>query len=425
MGKIYRYSRPYREEPDLIDGYENYFSKAKKVNGKLALLDSGINPISKNKLLTGSCIPAILISSSPHKIGSQDTPWQDLFEPDHGRIKYFGDNKTINNPEKSPGNKTLLAQFLLHTSPEKNKRKLATPILFFQRQIVNDKRKGFLKFQGLAIITSAELITQYQEKIGYFTNYVYEFTVLDLSKENEEFNWEWIKQRGVNNNLDKLSLDYAPKSWNTWIETGNSSIEKIQRKVNKFQISKAKDQIPISGSREEKCLSQIYSYYQSNQHRFEFLALKAVQGIINRNGGKFVHGWVTKRSSDGGVDFVGRLDFGSGFSQTKIIVLGQAKCENPKSPTSGKDISRTVARLKRGWIGAYVTTSFFSEQAQIEINEDQFPLMTVNGNELAKEILIQVQESGFNSTLNYLDFLDSQYSESISNNRPEEILQLD
>ena len=122
------------------------------------------------------------------------------------------------------------------------------------------------------------------------------------------------------------------------------------------------------------------------------------------------------------MDFVGRLDLGSGFSKVKVILLGQAKCENPNKPTSGVHISRTVARLKRGWIGAYVTTSFFSEPMQREIIEDQYPLLMINGLELAREVLILLEKSGKHSLADYLDELDTEYLGRISARSPEEIL---
>ena len=48
--------------------------------------------------------------------------------------------------------------------------------------------------------------------------------------------------------------------------------------------------------------------------------------------------------------------------------------ENQKHATNGKDIARTVARLKRGWIGIYITTGYFSEPVQREVIEDKYPL---------------------------------------------------
>jgi len=88
-----------------------------------------------------------------------------------------------------------------------------------------------------------------------------------------------------------------------------------------------------------------------------------------------------------GIDFVCRLDVGDPggqLSRTPLVVLGQAKCQ--KSPISAPDLARVVARLQRGWMGAYVTTSVFSEPAQLELAEDKYPLVLINGKRLAQEL---------------------------------------
>jgi hypothetical protein len=421
-GKIYRYSRPYNPVPEIIDNFENYFSATNTSNRKLALLDSGINPIAAVKNNNSPRIPAILISSSPHKIGSEDTPWQDVFEPDFGRVKYYGDNKSTNAPESSNGNKALLNQFKFHTSPDPKIRELASPILFFQRQTVSEKKKGFVKFYGYGLINSATLVTQFQKKIGYFTNYVYEFVILDLSKENEELDWRWISDRSNPTLPTNQTLQFAPYIWREWEKNGHVNIEKYRKNVSKTRITRQSEQKSEINSREETCLKAIYLYYTNKKHNFELLASRVVQGIISRNGGRYKEGWITKKSGDGGVDFIGRVDLGSGFSTIKIVVLGQAKCESPDKSTSGKDLARTVARLKRGWIGAYVTTGTFSDSSQIEMLEDQFPLLTVNGYELARETLILQEESGASSLVEFLDVLDNSYASMLHNRRPEDIL---
>ena len=119
---------------------------------------------------------------------------------------------------------------------------------------------------------------------------------------------------------------------------------------------------------------------------------------------------------------MGRIDLGSGFSKVEVIVLGQAKCEAYSTPTNGVHLARTVARLKRGWIGAYVTTSFFSEKSQLEISDDSYPLITVNGLELAKETLKLVELTGSSSVIDFLENLDKTYSDYIEKKTPEDIL---
>ena len=166
----------------------------------------------------------------------------------------------------------------------------------------------------------------------------------------------------------------------------------------------------------------IYKFYSGRNHRFELLAAEVIEYIIKEAGGKYKSGWLTPPAGDQGTDFVGRLDIGSGFSKTKVVLLGQAKCEKLDSPTGGNHIARTVARLKRGLIGAYVTTSYFSQNVQEEIIEDQYPIILVNGLILAKTVSEMMIKRGFSKVEDMLSELDKSYSENISSRRPEEIL---
>jgi hypothetical protein len=94
------------------------------------------------------------------------------------------------------------------------------------------------------------------------------------------------------------------------------------------------------------------------------LAELVAEEILKGTARHYRRGCVTPPSGDGGADFIARMGVGSGFATTKLVVLGQAKCEGLGTATSGRDIARTVARLRRGWIGVYVTTSYFSRRAQ-------------------------------------------------------------
>ena len=133
-------------------------------------------------------------------------------------------------------------------------------------------------------------------------------------------------------------------------------------------------------------------------------------------------GWVTKKGGDGGVDFIGRLDIGSDFAKTKLIVLGQAKCENLKSPTNGQHIARTVARLKRGWIGVYVTTSYFSRSVQKEVLDDNYPVILIDGFRLAQEFRLMMAENGKQDINLFLQEIDNEYENNLANKTPEEVL---
>lgn len=78
--------------------------------------------------------------------------------------------------------------------------------------------------------------------------------------------------------------------------------------------------------------------------------------VIEDNGGRCSTGWLTLASGDGGYDFVLKTTLGTNdLARLQIIMLGQAKCEKLTGHVNGKDIARLVARLIRGWVGAFVT----------------------------------------------------------------------
>ena len=135
-------------------------------------------------------------------------------------------------------------------------------------------------------------------------------------------------------------------------------------------------------------------YQGVGEHRFEGLASE-IAGSILRSSGQYRPGWITKRAGDGGIDFVSRLDLGSGPGSLKLVVLGQAKCIAGAAPvTSGLDLARTVARLDRGWVGAFVTTGYFSDQAQREVVADRFPLLMLNGRHVGETVVKEAAVRG-------------------------------
>ncbi|MDN7013345.1 hypothetical protein FGW20_09900 [Methanoculleus sp. FWC-SCC3] len=116
------------------------------------------------------------------------------------------------------------------------------------------------------------------------------------------------------------------------------------------------------------------------------------------------------------------LQIGRGFGTAKTIVLGQAKCETITSPTSGKDVARTVARLKRGWLGVYVATSYFSVAVQREIIEDEYPILLINGHKLAQIAQDIVYRKGYGSVADLLSQVNARYEQEVKKRCPEELL---
>lgn len=423
--EVFRYTAIKKRELETIDGLPNFAYFTDYTDANLVQLESGINPIGKNG--GDKITPAILISSSPHKMGSAETPWQDFFAPDRGHIRYSGDNKDPDvEPEKKKGNKALLTQFQLHNSDSTNDRLRASPIIFFKKVTVDGRAKGNYEFNGFGIINAAERVVQFNKATHTtFVNYIFDFTVFDMSQENENFDWNWINLRR-NTSIDyKESAKSAPASWQEWVKNGKKSFGKIRRQVSRLHITTTDEQRPEKNSYEYRVLKGIYDFYSkspSAKKRFELLASIVASHTIRKTNKHYMTGWVTKGSGDYGIDFIGRLDIGEDFGKAKLIVLGQAKCEKLDAATGGNHIARTVAKLKRGWLGVYVTTSYFSENVQLEILDDKYPILLINGLSLAKSVIEIMHLQSYESLKTFLEEVDMDYEEKVRDRDPEEIL---
>ena len=178
--------------------------------------------------------------------------------------------------------------------------------------------------------------------------------------------------------------------------------------------------MPAAGSHEAAALEQVLGFYAERKHRFEALAELVAERVLRGHGADYQPGWLTPASSDGGADFVGRLDVGDGFARAPLVVLGQAKCE--QGATSGLHLARTVARLRRGWLGVFVTTSYFSLPAQREVLDDQYPLVLIHGRRLAEEVRRLAFERHGSDVDALLEAVDATYEDRLQIRRPEEIL---
>ncbi|HET7506771.1 MAG TPA: restriction endonuclease [Solirubrobacterales bacterium] len=429
IGQVLRLASPKSSTPDLVDDFINFYAATALPGGTLVTLDSGINRIRSVSTPDGDRPPAILIASSPHKIGSQETPWQDHFEVDSGFIRFYGDNRSpAVDPREKPGNAALIRAFERHSSPDLEERRQATPVIFFRRVPRLGKRKGFVEFQGFGIVRGVELITQFSERAGgAFSNYAFDFLVMSMKEEHEEFRWSWINRRRDPAASNSSCLDLAPKSWKRWVEGGQATHERVRRRVSKLLVEPRQEQLPPPGSAAAKTLKGIYDYYSGRNARFEALAAKVAEQVIGGKGSDYRFGGLTRASGDGGIDFIGRLDVGSGFDgaylgPAKLIVLGQAKCQAPERPTHGRDIARTVARLRRGWLGVYVTTSFFSTQTQREVVEDRYPIVLINGKRVGEEVHKMTVQAGGIPLKKLLDEIEEEHDHLSILNDPEDLL---
>ncbi|WP_226582111.1 restriction endonuclease [Halobacillus litoralis] len=396
--------------------YATYMPREKKGDSINPCINAqaGIFPYKEIKKTDGKIRPAILVFGHPKNAGKRKTHWKDIFEPDRGYIKYFGDNKTPGKSPETSNNNILMKAYEMHEDSDKEVRKKAPPILFFE-----NIDTGIYKFQGFGVINKVELLSQKHSSGQTFTNYAFDFVVLNTREENESFDWSWINDRRNSSLTTNQMLKKAPKSWREWVNN-EKKIENIRRNVNTILVQPTEKQ--KAKNINKKVLDDIYNYYYNNKHDFEFLAAHSCKYIID----KYSTGWITKQSGDGGTDFVGRINLGSsGVLPMKIITLGQAKCIKPDAAINAENIARVVARLKRGWVGAYVTTGVFREKAQLELLNDDYPIFLINGKEVSEVVIKRMIKNGLNpsftaDTYKYLETIKPKYE--ILNRRPEEIL---
>jgi hypothetical protein len=435
--ELYRYAKP-SPGPDVefIDGYRNIFNATRwpnwpgLVDAGRVQLDHGIDSVRKIKAVDGERRPAILIASKPHRAGSDWTPWHDELDAERGHVRYFGDNKAELGTDAlgPPGNRSVIEQFALHTSANRSDRLRAAPMLFFESLVTEGRAKGFWRFLGVGLIERAELVAQVDRRGRPFVNYAFDCLLVDLSAEGLGMAWEWIAARRDPSKSLEESLLLAPAAWRRWVDTGAAVRDRIRQQLSRASTLSPTDQRPDAGTPADEALRNVIAHYKRlgayqgvGEHRFEGLASE-ITGSVLRESGQYRPGWITKRAGDGGIDFVSRLDLGSGSGALKLVVLGQAKCIAGAAPvTSGLDLARTVARLDRGWVGSFVTTGYFSEQAQREVVSDRFPLLMLNGRHVGETVVREAALRGV-AVPEYIASVDAEYDTRLSTRLPAEIL---
>ena len=390
LGRSYRHRREPSSHLAEVDGYPNWFFVTdSQVDGKAELrAQRGIwNPAQVVR--EGLPQVPLLICSS--------TPWTDVVRPDEGYAIYYGDNKSPLNIDASSveGNKKMLEAMRLQHSHDIRERMRAAPVLLTTTHGENGSGKGFRRFDGLGVITSAEVILQRPPGArDSFQNIRFEIAILDLKADFDRVSASWLTRRRLDEGSLESDLEAAPSAWREFVTLGMPSIERLRRRVIHGEIAGRSAQVPDAGSVLDDILVRTIDYFDSRKHHFEGIAARVVERVFEDQGLAYRTGWLTQRSGDGGYDFVGSMDFDpiGGFPSSKQVLLGQAKCE--RSSTNGKDLARLVARLRAGWYGAYVTTAYFTPQVQKEVLVDSYPLLMVPGIRVAASIRDDLEESG-------------------------------
>ncbi|MEP9394540.1 restriction endonuclease [Gordonia sp. VNK1] len=425
-----RYAQGANQHDLVIDGLRNYhwMMSPAALQRKKVMLEAGINAPTKVEAQDGRRRPLIAIRSSPWKAGSQTTPWHDEFDLDHGHIRYFGDHKptTIGLPGTTRGNKLLLEAAALHAGTTAEQRALAPPLIVFRALTVYREGraivKGHLEFCGAAIIERLEHVVQRDPDTGRsYPNLALDLAVVS-GGDDDEIDLRWIDDRRDTSLDAQAALRHAPMSWRRWVKHGSTAIPGIRRRVLASTVRSPSEQQPDAGTELEATLRRLYEFYDGRKHAFELLAARVAAQVLSESGARYREGWLSRSSGDGGVDFIGRIDMGASGASMPIVVLGQAKCIVPTSTVSAEQVARLVARLRRGWIGVYVITGSFSRQAQVEIIDDQYPVVMISGKTLVEAVERIVQADYGGDLHHLLQSTIDDYQGAITHRRPEEII---
>ncbi|MHB9858568.1 restriction endonuclease [Streptomyces sp. YIM S03343] len=425
VGQVYRYAGSQDPKPATLNDHSNFHYVTHSPGFKRVLLTAGINGIAEVEAPDGIRRPAILIRSSPWKAGTEQTPWHDVFGLANGHVRYFGDHKpglTV-APGSTTGNSALLDALTGHQGRTPEERTAAAPLLLFRAVSRNGQVKGYVEFCGVGVIERTERLVQWGGgEHTTFVNFVYDIALLDLTAEDDTVAWEWIRARRDGNVTHAEALKMAPRSWREWVKHGSSALPRLRRRVARAKVAKVRDQRSRPESRDATDLEAVYKYFDGRKHDFEALAATVAARVLRGAGHGYIEGWLTRRSGDGGADFVGRLDIGSGLAGTSLVVLGQAKCVRPDTLITAEHVARVVARLHRGWIGVYVTTGSYSEAAQLEMVEDQYPIVLINGRTLVEELRSMARDDHGGDLSACIDQVLNGQETAVTNRRPEEIL---
>ena len=229
IGQIYRTARPYGPDPEVIDGYPNYFYETHCEDMPLLNLERGIFTPARTIAESGVRRSIVILSRAIASAGTEQNPWaEDNFDVENGVIYYSGDNKVSGaDPDRAHGNRELIAQFHMTRSDDIIVRQKAAPIVCFERVAVNGQEKGYLKFQGYGFVNDFELIEEHYATGVTFENYRFEIALLPTDRDNF-FDWTWINKRRSAQYKDEDTLKYAPSAWRRMVVNG-FEVVKIKR----------------------------------------------------------------------------------------------------------------------------------------------------------------------------------------------------
>ena len=363
----HRNTGDWRKTDDIFNRFFR-FADGKGINNS-----SGFRPKSKAGGSTDivDCAFCILVTNF------EESEWPDRLDAENGLFIYYGDNRSAGkavNDTAIGGNRLLEHLYeLLHSG----RRAEIPPLLCFEKYHGADG--VYMRFLGLAcpgalgVPALEDLVAVWRIKERRrFQNYRALFTILA----EEKVARPWLEDLVAG--VPPATSTHCPRRWQQWVKTGLYSPLRCERR--REPRSRA-DQMPRT-PQETAVLRAVHEALSDRE--FEFAA-SALTRLIDARFGDLV---VTRPVRDGGRDGIGSYRVGHDQHQVLVSVSVEAKRWRTDRAVGVKPMMRLISRLKHRDVGVFVTTSFFDQQVQNELIEDNHPVLLVTGGDVAR-ILIQ------------------------------------
>ena len=355
----YRLWKTYVDKGTKKDS-QDQFLRWINIAGSGMLNSPGIRPLNYvTTLLSESDLPAYLVLVTHEKTAGKLNPWDDVIDISKSEILYWGDAKSHDSKvlDDFKGNTVLrkIYDYILEGHTE-----LVPPILHFSKP-----SKGFVRFSGLCVLNKLE-ISWFDDHGSPVRNYHAQLIILDC----EKVSIEWLHSRVRCTLPAKLDCHQdCPKAWTDY-KKGRKRPINIWTK----QIRVESEQLPPPASKDSKVLEQLRIL---KPYDFE----KVIVALFHELTDITHHVTGTSSTGDGGFDFYGTFILPRPI-RYEIRFRGEVKRYSRTTPVDPKSVSRLVARLSRQKYGIFVTTSYFTKQAQKEVLSDGYPVHLISGIDL-------------------------------------------
>lgn len=310
---------------------------------------------------TDRAVPALFVLITRDMSAQHHNPWDDVVDEVSGNIYYWGDAKFSAREKlfnQFPGNARIEATNNLRLAGHLDEM---PPILHFSKQ-----RSGWLTFNGLCALSDVRH-AWFEDEGKPIKNLRILLSILDT----ETVSAEWLRQRVIADDVRKADRNLAPEVWRKAMK---GKIER--RQVWSSKVRSKQQQVPASGSDDEKILNEVAALTPAEFEAFTVAPIDKLPDIVPGLEHRVTR---TRRTGDHGIDFFGmfRMPYPIDY---EIEFLGEAK--RYKTAITPDQVSRLVARLGRGQFGLYFTTSWYSEQTQKEIEADRYPVRLFSGQDI-------------------------------------------